>query len=249
MSSSSTSDIRLDILFKKAVGLADAFPNQSASLENVVNRPAVYPGLQIYQQSIPQTAPGDITTQSFTPANGSVTINGSSTSRYISTSYPYIAKYNYLKLKDATGSSNKQVSYYYSSANNLLQYSIPNGYDSVTNTYNITVYDKNGVVIPSNDTVNPWVLDNDSGIITFTSTAANYTFTTGPPSVTFWRYEGIFGFPSTFSVDLSTNSRLFVTSDVSMGARLFVLNDVSFGRNMYTNGRAIFQGDVSMNNR
>jgi hypothetical protein len=207
---STTTDIRLDILFKKAFGLADAFPNQSLTLENVTNRPAVYPSLQIYQQSIPSVAPTDINVVSFTSINGTATIAGVSTKKEVSAGYSYIVKYTNLTLKDATGSSSKKVSYYYSSTNNLLQYSIPNGYDPATNSYNITVYNKNGVVVASNDTTDPWVFDPDSGVITFTSTASNYYFTQGPPIITFWRYEGTFGFPSvtgtlatSFSTDVS----------------------------------------------
>jgi hypothetical protein len=102
--SSNTTDIRLDILFKKAYGLADAFPNQSATLETVANRPAVFPTYQIYQQTIPTSAPAsDLTTVSFTPANG--TIAGKTTTKQSSTSYPYIVKYSYLQLKDATVNS------------------------------------------------------------------------------------------------------------------------------------------------
>ena len=95
----STSDIRVDILYKKSIGLADAFPNQSATLETVVNRPAVYPSLQIYKQDIPSTAPTDYVIAPFTPANG--IINGKNTTKQVSTSYSYMAKYTYLMLKES----------------------------------------------------------------------------------------------------------------------------------------------------
>ena len=234
-----TTDIRVDILFKKAYGLANAFPNQSSSLETVSNRPAVFPNSQIYQQTIPTTAPNDLTTASFTPANG--TISGRTTTKQVSTSNSYIAKYTFLQLKDATGSSNKKVSYYYSATDNLLQYSIPNGFDPVTNTYNITVYDNTGVVVAPDNATNPWVLDNDSGVLTFTSTAASYTFTSGPPSVTFWRYEGSFGFPSSIigdnvvtrtSTDTLTNKTL--TSPILTTPTLGVATATSINKVAFT---------------
>jgi hypothetical protein len=219
----STTDIRLDILFKKAFGLADAFPNQSLTLENVTNRPAVYPSLQIYQQSIPSVAPTDINVVSFTSINGTATVGDVSTKKEVSTSNTHIVKYTNLTLRDATGSSNKKVSYYYNSTNNLLQYSIPNGYDPATNSYNVTVYNKNGVVVASNDTTDPWVLDPDSGVITFTSTSSSYYFTEGPPIITFWRYEGAFGFPST-GLTVSEYSSLSSTAGISVSG----INTIKF---------------------
>ena len=52
-------------------------------------------------------------------------------------------------------------------------------------------------------------------MVTFTNSTASYTFTSGPPFITFWRYEGAFGIQS-FSTNLTMNG------DVSINSRLFV---------------------------
>jgi len=237
-----TTDIRVDILFKKAYGLADAFPNQPLSFESVSNKPAVFPN-QIYAQTIPTSAPSDLTQSTFNPANG--TISGKTTTKHVSTSYPYIAKYTFLQLIDATGGSQSKVSYYYSQtqSNNLLQYSIPTKFDPILTSYAITVYNNTGVVVAADDPTNPWVLDNDSGVLTFISTVAGYKFTTGPPSITFWRYEGALGI-----LTAPTNFYTGTTQSTSAGSGTIVLSGTNAGLgvagNIYAGGNINVGGTI-----
>jgi len=250
---STTTDIRLDILYKKfALGVPDANPNKDAAAEAGLNRPSVIPSLQILTNTIPATAPTDLSAANFTPANSGGT-------KQVSTTYSYIAKYTQLKLKDAT-SSKLGVSFAYSTtqASNLCTYAIPFNYDLVTATYAITVYDSLGTVIASNDATNPWVFDPDAGVLTFTSTVTNYKLTNAPPSITFWRYEGQLGFsipPS--GVDLSANQivngvktfgniitasgGILSLSDSTFNKSVYVLGDVSI------NGNILLGGDISIN--
>lgn len=223
-------DIKLDIVFKKSFGLATAFPAQSIIYESVINKPAIYSS-QIFQLPIPTTAPTDLTPTSFNSANAQV-ITGKTPTKQTSTAYNYIVKYGYLPLKDATGGSNKKVSYYYdSTSNNLLKYSIPDKYDSTTSTYAITVYDKDGNPIASDNATNPWVLDNDSGVLTFISTANGYQFSIGPPSITFWRYEGTFGVGGMNSASTTSASTTFTgaTASTSTTTGTIILNGTSAG--------------------
>jgi len=212
-----TDDIRVDILFKKALGLPDAFPNKPSSNEVAVgsNRPAVFPDSQIYQQPIPAIAPTDLSLATFTVGNGATQLGGSPAIKQVSTAYPYIAKYSYIPLIDATGTSNNKVSYCYNIGNNnILQKSISSAYD-IGGSYGISLYTNAGNPLLSTNTTDGWVIDNDSGVVTFTNSTASYTFTSGPPFITFWRYEGAFGIQS-FSTNLTMNG------DVSINSRLFV---------------------------
>jgi hypothetical protein len=261
-----TTDIRLDILFKKSLGLPDAFPNKPSSNEVAVgsNRPAVLPASQIYQQPIPSTAPSDLVSASFTVGNGAAQLGGNPATKQVSTAYPYIAKYNYIPLIDATGNSNNKVSYCYKiGSGNILQNSISSAYD-IAGSYGISLFTNAGTPLLSSNATDGWVIDNDSGVVTFTNSTTNYYFTSGPPFISFWRYEGAFGIQN-FSTDITMNNRLFVAGDVSMNSRLFVGNDVIInGRlNVYeytntnlmytnvttTNYTLIIAEDISLNGR
>jgi len=251
---STTSDIRLDILYKKFVlGVTDANPNKDAAAEAGLNRPSIIPSLQILTNTIPAIAPIDLSSvTSFTPANGAGT-------KQVSTTYPYIAKYTQLKLVDAT-SSKLGVSFAYSTsqATNLCTYAIPFNYDLVTATYAITVYDSLGTVIASNDSTNPWVFDPDAGVVTFTSTVANYKLANAPPSITFWRYEGQLGFSiPPEGVDLSNNQLVkgqkTFGNIITANGGLLSLSDSTFNKNIYVlgdasiNGNVLIGGDISIN--
>jgi len=190
-----TKDVRLDILYKKYLGLTDTQPNnQTPTAETGMYRPAVIPSLQMYSQAIPSVAPVDfIIDSTFSPANGIPSSN--STSRYTSILYPHIAQYNYLKLLDATGSG-LGTSFVYSTTRtlNLLINALPSNYDTATNSYVISVYDNNGNLISSNDSTNPWVFDTDSGVLIFTNYAYNPSYRLSfVPSISFYRYEGNYG--------------------------------------------------------
>lgn len=190
-----TMDVRLDILFKKYLGVPDANPNQDSSTELGISKPSVIPSLQIYAQTIPATAPTDLVIDStFVPVTGGGT-------RKTSTLYPYIAFYTDLKLVDATASLlNTSFVYSKTQSANILCRAIPTNYDSVRNTYGIpfNVKDKNGTIIPSNSTTDPWIFDSDSGVLTFTKYAydTGYKMTNYPPKISFFRYEGTIGMPS-----------------------------------------------------
>ena len=260
----STTDIRLDIAFKKVIGIADANPQGDISTEGNQARSSVLPNAQIYQQPIPSVAPAwsdmvlDTTFSSLNSgygaasaaAAGSITATVGYTQRYVSITYPYIAYYSTIPLKDTTGTGNARFSYYYANSgttagvsNNLLQYSIPSSYDPL-GSYAISVYNINGIKKSSTDTTHPYFLDNDSGIITYTNGGSNnYSYPDGPPSVSFWRYEGAFGIQN-FAIDMSMNKKLSVAGDVSMGSRLYVSGNIYLptGGNVYVGGSVLSGG-------
>jgi len=180
-----TDQLKVDLLYKKFLGVPDAFPLISAASEASGSaRPRIIPSLQVFQQSIPAVAPIDVTQATFTALNGSG-------EKWISTSYPYIVNYRNLKLYEV----NPGISYRYNTTNdfvNLLSNAIPFNYDIITSSYKVVVKNKEGFNIQSNDSTYPWIFDPDSGYLTFvgvTSLPTNLT----PPTISFWRYEGTFG--------------------------------------------------------
>jgi hypothetical protein len=204
---------KVDILYKKLLGVPDSNPGQDPSVEQGSSRNGVFPN-QIYAQTIPPTINNPsippitewtyISSYSFnTSANitslSSGTINfPTGTKKYTNTTYPYIAYYQNLVLTDTTGTSNSKISFYSLdsnavNSNNLLKYAIPTNYDlTSSNSYNaLNVFDCKGVPIPSYDTNYPWVFDPDSGILTFYKNAL--TSLKSPPVMSFIRYEGALG--------------------------------------------------------
>jgi hypothetical protein len=110
---------------------------------------------------------------------------------------PYIVHYTNIAL--GNNGTNLYESYWYINANranpelNILSSAIPSAYG--TGFYTISVYDSGGNVLTANGGY-PWVLDTDAGILKFFTmlTSAN-----SPPKISFYRYEGRFGLPSSFT--------------------------------------------------
>jgi len=152
-----TDQVKVDLLYKKFLGVPDGFPLTSAASEASGSaRPRIIPSLQIFQQMIPSVAPTDLTKATFTALNGIG-------ERWISTSYPYIVNYRNLKLYEV----NPGISYRYNTTNdfvNLLSNAIPFNYDIITSSYKVVVKSKTGNNIPSNHPIYPWIFDPDSGI-------------------------------------------------------------------------------------
>jgi len=264
----STTDYRLDILYKKYVlGVQDAFINDLYTNETGAGliKPSIYPSLQIYNQPIPNNAPTDLTPLSninnYTTGTGQSNGSTISTGKQTSISNPHIAYYQNIKLTDATNKSSRKVTYVYNidqPSLNILRNAIPSMYGS---GYGITVYDSVGATLANTSILVPWTFDPDSGILLFPNTLQN-----GPPSISFWRYEGTMGLNNIFGdvslnnrltvvSDTSLNQRLFVGADVSMNTRLFVGGDVSFNSRLFVlsdtslNSRLFVGGDVSLNQR
>ena len=214
MASDST---KVDLLYKKFIGVPDAYPGTNpASEASGSSRPRIIPSLQIFQQSIPSVAPSDfVRDTTFAPLH----TNGT---RYVSTAYSYIAKYEALSLVAV----NPGVSYRYNANNsqtNLLSDSIPFNYD-VTGSYAITVKDSANNTILSSDTTYPWIFDPDSGYLTFVGSS---TLTNSPPKMTFYRYEGTFGVGTESTNDFIISQRLYVYNDVSFGSTLWVADNIN----------------------
>jgi hypothetical protein len=181
---------KINFLFKKFNGVPNIQQNQtSISTETGDARNKVF-SYQILQQTIPETSPeyqGIVLVEdnNFYPENGTG-------QRFTNATFPYIVKYVNLLLTDAQDS----ISYFYSFdpiSNKLISNAIPFNFDLVLMSYTIYINDVDGIPIERDDPNDPWVFDGDAGCLYFVNSADGYTFTRGPPSITFWRYEGTTG--------------------------------------------------------
>jgi hypothetical protein len=183
-----------DILLKKYLNIPAAYIGSASSLEvPLVNRSYVISDRQLFSDSVPEVAPTDISNDTtFSQTVGQ--------SRKFSISIPHIIKYEKLLLDPIQGDQQ----YYYTFWSkgtlptnpkaNRLRNTISYNYDPA-GSYAITVYINNGSgdeQVISDDSTRPWIFDADSGILTF----FNGISKTSTVKITFWRYEGRFGFQS-----------------------------------------------------
>jgi hypothetical protein len=181
---------QIDYLFKKTLGTPAALGNlyTAAAEAPGSSKPKIIKNLVINQE-IPSIAPStDLTLVDIS----SVYIPSGNTSdtKYISSSYSYIAKYT-LKLKAATNG----FSYYYNSpaqGKNLLDSVIPFNFDPAGSyIYDVKI---DGISVPGSGTdsagTKSWILDTDSGYLYFPNKDAG---SSSVITMTFWRYEGTYG--------------------------------------------------------
>ena len=249
-----TSDNKLDLLYKKFIGIPLSNPSGAAASEAAgSSKSKIIPSLQIFSQSIPSSAPTDLSNVTFTPTNSGGT-------KQISAGNTHIAKYTQLGLSEVQ----PQISYRYANpsvSTNLTSPAIPGNYDIAGSTYAITLYGSDGTTV-INPSTYPWVFDTDSGYVTFIDPANLLPISLAPPKITFWRYEGTFGLSSSggssgavtgdlssngnlfIAYDTSLNSRLVVGSDATVNKRLFILGDASLNGKLFVSGDSSFNGNL-----
>lgn len=220
-----------DVLSKKLIsGLATANPGSSFTVETISSRPAIFAS-QLYKDTIPSTAPTDLTVATVPAASDNTNNTVTGTIRAVSTASTFIEKYTKLPLYDAVGAG-KSFVYSNTQSNNVLSQVIPYSYDPL-GSYQYTVYGKNGSPMSPSDPDYPWILDTDAGVLTFIgSNSLAKTDARYPPNITFWRYNGAFGVTgsggASSGADLSLTGRLMVSGDVSFNNRLTVAGNVTF---------------------
>jgi len=199
----------LNFLFKKSLGIPNTRPHGDFTSElytwnsilNVDNK-------TLYSQKIPYDASdiGRLIQVPFSnigyPNDFLTSFIDSLSSKYISSNYPYIALYsNVLMVPTDNGNSN---TFFCGNTNNqsfinntsFSKNAIPYYYGDGL-IYNHIVYLCNGIfpLSPLNaQDGGSWILDTDSGVITFYDTVTNGIIdNSNPPRITFWRYEGLTG--------------------------------------------------------
>jgi hypothetical protein len=213
---------KLNILYKKYFGVANAFGSNTPDNEYVINaRPKVIPTLQMFKSPVP-TAVSAYTKQPdtvFNTNNASKGIGGLVPKRYYLNEFPYMKYYENIPLSKISGGTNAYrsgIAIVDNSGNaydantptrNLLVNVIPANLDPLL-SYKIEVRNINesNALIASGNASYPWILDGDAGVLTFYNGTAtlsnaagdvlNYAGSTSgtiKPVISFWRYEGDLG--------------------------------------------------------
>ena len=195
---------KIEILYNKALGAATSAVGAGfSSLPSASAATKIIPSLQIFSDPIPATAGliddlvQDMTfSQTLNPSTEQ-TAASAVCRRLRSTKYPHMVKYeNFQVVMEQDQESYKGTI----GGVNYLAQTIPFNYDSL-GSYNITVKTHSGTTFLTrarDDATIPWYYDKDAGYITFygANKAANLLKN---PIMTFWRYEGGFGFGSSGS--------------------------------------------------
>lgn len=212
---------KTNLLFKKLMNKPSTSDSKKFFEEpNRPARPAVIASKQIWASDVPDTAPSDLA--SITVDDNGDSIYGSFVGR-TSTTHPQVKRYINVPLTMVVGSEHKSYESesattshpngyadgnYLSStgtSSNLgtsgsygrvLQDTIPFNYDPAV-SYDYKLYKAAGTEISPGENGGDWVLDTDSGVLTF----YNYEGITGvdssnPPNISFYRYVGSKGVPS-----------------------------------------------------
>ena len=236
---------KLDFLFKKTLGAPAALGTTFTAPAEAggSSKPKIIKNLVINQE-IPTTAPStDLSMVDISSVYIPTGSNNTADTKYISTTYPYIAKYT-LRLKSSTAG----FSYYYNdpaSGLNLLESAIPFNYDPFSSyAYEVKLDD---VVVPGSgiDTAGTksWILDTDAGYLYFPNKDAGTPVIT----ITFWRYEGTYGVGSGSGISNFGNLTVSHLSpfDYTIDSNLFILETaVASGENGNLNSTQVVYSTV-----
>jgi hypothetical protein len=119
--------------------------------------------------------------------------------KYISSNYPYLAYYSNVLMK-TTNAPSPSLSFIVGdppnnvTSKNMIPYFYGDGI-----SYNIQLYNYSGTntIIFGDQPSGSWIMDTDSGILTFYDDVQSSTGfivnADNPPRITFWRYEGLTG--------------------------------------------------------
>lgn len=236
---------KTNLLFKKLMSKPSTLNTKKFFEEpNRPARPAVIASKQIWATDVPDTAPSDLA--SITLDDNGNSIYGSFVGR-TSTTHPHVKRYINVPLTMVVGSDHRSYesqsatrSHHngYADGNYLtstgtsgnlgtsgsygrvLQDTIPFNYDPGV-SYDYKLYKAAGTEISPGENGGDWVLDTDSGILTF----YNYEGVTGidstnPPNISFYRYIGSKGVPS------GSNQKVFADGVDDGGSHLDTLNAI-----------------------
>ena len=202
-----TTEEKVSLLFKKNFGKPSTRSDiQFFQEPDFSSYSKVYTS-QIWKDSssIPATVPTALENAT-TDDNGS-NISGS----IIGKSSGVIRRFEKVLLQHVSGSNNQAYTAYDGSGNVLLKNTIPFNFDA-SGSYLYTLYDNSLNVINFGD--GEWVLDPESGILTFYHISdLPGVNSSNPPYISFYRYDGTFGVGSSGSSNsLSSSNTIQITS-------------------------------------
>ena len=239
---SSMSDTKkVDFLFKKILNRPTTLPGspyyQEPTLINNITingKQSVFSNKQYYRDKIPNVAPVELVNVLLDDDGN--TMEGSSVGKLSNNTI--IRKFVKLELTYVIGSkvvdnSNNILSIAFFS-NNLVD-SIPFNYDPL-GSYLYEIYRNNGTTLINYDE-GDWVLDNDTGILTFYSkinedvSSNNYVTELLPPKISFYKYVGVIGMEP---ISFLKNELVTINANVNIKHNLIINNDLVIYNNTVT---------------
>ena len=202
-----TTEEKVSLLFKKNFGKPSTRSDIQFFQEPDFSSYSKVFTSQIWKDSasIPATVPSAL-------ENATTDDNGNNiTGSIIGKSSGVIRRFEKVLLEHVSGSNNQAYTAYDGSGNVLLKNTIPFNFDA-SGSYLYTLYDNSMNVINFGD--GEWVLDIESGILTFYHISdLPGVNSSNPPYISFYRYDGTFGIGSSSSSDsLSSNNTIQITS-------------------------------------
>jgi len=187
----------LNYLFKKSFGFPNTNPynNYNNDRPSLFNSEKNMPNNNIYGQFIPFASSSLYPLiQDTSWKNPGYLLDDTTGVKYISSNYPYIAYYSNVKMTRAGITSNSFFCGTFE--NNFSKNSIPYTFGDLT--FSPKLYNSTGsqLFIFGNSNYGSWLLDADSGVLTFYDRINLSQFAVSllnPPRITFWRYEGLTG--------------------------------------------------------
>tara|TARA_Y100000768_G_scaffold373915_1_gene343085 strand:+ start:4040 stop:5782 length:1743 start_codon:yes stop_codon:yes gene_type:complete len=239
---SSMSDTKkVDFLFKKILNRPTTLPGspyyQEPTLINNITingKQSVFSNKQYYRDKIPNVVPVELVNVLLDDDGN--TMEGSSVGKLSNNTI--IRKFVKLELTYVIGSkvvdnSNNILSIAFFS-NNLVD-SIPFNYDPL-GSYLYEIYRNNGTTLINYDE-GDWVLDNDTGILTFYSkinedvSSNNYVTELLSPKISFYKYVGVIGMEP---ISFLKNELVTINANVNIKHNLIINNDLVIYNNTVT---------------
>lgn len=232
-----TNTNKINYLFKKSFGKPTTIlepellqePNIIFS-NNISSYPSLFSHKYLYRDPIPDEVPIDLINSILDDSNNNLI--GSIVGK--TSNDGSIKKFNKIPLQYVYGSKNTDenenilsISFY----SKLLEKSIPYNYDP-NGTYAYELFRYDGIT-EINYSEGDWILDNDTGILTFFSTInfnienSLYVTPETPPKISFYKYNSAIGlYPISFTIN----------------------NNVEIKSNLKVEESAVFQKNVNINN-
>jgi len=193
----------LNFLFKKSFGIANSKPYWDYSDETVGFNSTPFTNLNsLYSQKIP-------TINELIPLikiDSWVNPNGGGGEKWISSNFPYISYYSSIVMNPCLQNQFSNTFFcgtkYFDSLNNraysnFSTNAIPNNYgDGISFNHLVYSFNETRLFSENNGTGGSWILDTDSGILTFYDVVripGIRVDVNNPPRITYWRYEGLTG--------------------------------------------------------
>ena len=270
-----TETFKINYIYKKLLGKPNTLINEQILQEpniifgNIINtQQSIFTNKNLYRDNIPNTV--STTLINTTTDNNNNTIIGSLIGKTENTITKFVkVPMTYIPGSKRFDSTNNIISIAFYL--NLLEHSISYNYDP-QGSYNYNLYRYDVILneyIELNIDEGDWIVDNDTGILTFHSSMNNnipesqHINSSNPPYISFYKYSGVIGlYPLSFhnneliniqtnlSVDENLNvlKNIIISNDGTINKNLNIGNDVVIGNNITINKNAVIDKDLYINN-